>query len=94
MDEAQLQAFLGENLPAVSAGIRAIPTALPMFQNLVATFDAHLGDYETLKPVAFVPIVWTMIVGGIVALLAAGWTLVPVRKERTAEVPIAQLKAA
>jgi hypothetical protein len=94
MDEAQLQAFLGQNLPAVAAGTQAMPTAMPMFENLVTTFDAHLADWNTLKPVAFVPIVWTMIAGGVVALLAGAWALVPSRKHEIEEVEQVQLKAA
>ncbi len=85
MDQQQLQAFLGKSLPAMAAGMQSMPQALGRFQNLLATFDGHLADYDTLQPVAFVPIVWTMVAGGIVALLAGALGLVPRRKDERAE---------
>lgn len=76
MDEAGLQSFLQENLPAMAGAMAAMPEAMGRFQQTVETFQAHLEDYDTLKPVAFVPIVWTMIGGGAIALLAGLWGLV------------------
>jgi hypothetical protein len=55
------------------------------FTTMVETFDAHLEDYETISDVAFVPIVWTLIIGGAVALLAGIWAAlargVPAKQE-------------
>jgi len=79
MDEAELQAFLGENLPATAAGLQAMPDAMGRFTDVVATFEAHLEDFNTLKSVSFTPIVWTLIVGGLLALLAGGWALLASR---------------
>ena len=74
MDEAALNAFLEEELRAWAEGAMAsMPEAMGRFTATVETFRAHLDDYDTLKPVAFSPIVWTMIVGGAVALLAGAW---------------------
>lgn len=73
MDQAQIQGFLQQNLPAMAAGIQTMPQALGRFTNLLNVFNGHLADYNTLKSVAFVPIVWTMIVGGILVLMAAAW---------------------
>ena len=85
MDEAALQGFLGENLPATAAAIGAMPDAMGRFTTVVETFDAHLEDYETISDVAFVPIVWTLIIGGAVALLAGIWAAlargVPAKRE-------------
>jgi hypothetical protein len=75
MDEAALQGFLGENLPAMAAGMQAMPEAMGRFTELVGTFEQHLEDYQTISDVAFVPIVWTLIIGGAIALLAAIWAL-------------------
>jgi len=75
MDDAALQGFLQENLPAISGALQTMPDAMERFTGVVDTFGAHLEDFDTLKPVAFVPIVWTLIVGGIVALLAGAWAL-------------------
>ena len=82
MDEAALQSFLQENLPAMAGAMAAMPDAMGRFSQTVETFQAHLDDYDTLKPVAFVPIVWTMIIGGAVALLAGLWGLVGARAPR------------
>jgi hypothetical protein len=94
MDQAQLQGFLGQNLPAMSAGIRIMPQALGRFDGLLKTFDGHLADYDTLKPVSLVLIVWTMIAGGIVALLAGAWGLIARRKAEIHEMFVPDLRAA
>lgn len=75
MDQGQTAAFLAQNFPATAAAMVSLPTALPRFQNLVLTFDNQLGHFNTLKPVKFVPIVWTMIFAGIAALLLGLWGL-------------------
>lgn len=84
MDEAQLQAFLEENLPAMAGTMAGMPDAMDRFTATVETFQAHLDDFETLKPVAFTPIVWTMLLGGVVALLAGAWAVIAAggRRER------------
>jgi hypothetical protein len=94
MDDAQLQSFFRQNLPATAAAMTAMPQALARFQSVVRTFDGHLPDYDTLKPVAFVPIVWTMIAGGIVAILAGAWGMVGVRRREVEEIQVATLRAA
>lgn len=86
MDQTQLNAFLGENLPAMAQGMQAMPAAMGRFTTMVRTFRAHLSDYDTSKSVAFVPIVWTIIVGGILALLAGLWGAFATR--RPAEVSV------
>jgi hypothetical protein len=80
MDEAGLQAFLGENLPATAGAMATMPDAMGRFTTVVDIFRAHLDDYDTITSVAFVPIVWTMIVGGILALLGGAWALVGTRR--------------
>jgi hypothetical protein len=95
MDQAHLQSFLQANLPAMAAGIQAMPQAMGRFQTLLTVFEGHLADYDTLKPVAFVPIVWTLIAGGIAAMLAGAWALVMSgRKLELEEVALHELKAA
>jgi hypothetical protein len=79
MDQAQLQSFFQENLPAMAGGMAAMPQSLSRFDNLLKTFDGHLADYDTIQSVRFVPIVWTMIVGGIVVLIAGLFGLLAVR---------------
>jgi hypothetical protein len=75
MDEAALGSFLGESLPATSGAMAAMPEAIGRFTNAVEIFRTHLDDYDTINSVAFVPIVWTFIVGGILAALGGAWAL-------------------
>jgi len=72
MTPDQLNAFFAENFPATSAALSGLPDSLGRFQNLVATFDGRLADYNTLKPVSFEPIVWFMIGGGAALFLLGG----------------------
>jgi hypothetical protein len=80
MDEASVQAFLGQGFPGLAGALQSMPDALQRFQDVVATFDVNLDNYETLKPVAFSPIIWIMVLGSLIALVAAGFTLVPRRE--------------
>jgi hypothetical protein len=59
MTSAQLQQLMTQSFPATAAALGNLPTAMPRFQDLVRSFDANLGNYDTLKPVAFAPIIWT-----------------------------------
>lgn len=70
MDEAQVGAFLGANFPAVAGALGTLPDAMGRFTGMVGAFADNLDNYDTLKPVAFVPIVWTLIAaGGALAIL-------------------------
>ncbi len=79
MQPAQLQTFLEQNFPATATALTNMPASLGRFQKLVGTFQQHLGDYKTLKPVSFVPIVWLMISGGIALFLLGGAGLLVMR---------------
>ena len=81
MQPAQLQAFLVQNFPATAAALNDMPASLGRFQKLTATFQQHLGDYKTLKPVTFVPIVWVMLGGGIALFVLGGVGLFATRPE-------------
>jgi hypothetical protein len=82
MTPDQLNAFMGENFPATSAALQGLPDSLGRFQNLVTTFDGRLSDYNTLKPVSFVPIVWFMIGGGAALFLLGGAGVVITRTKK------------
>ena len=86
MTPAQFQAFLGENFPATAAALTGMPASIGRFQNLVATFDNNLSEYNTLKPVSFEPIVWFMIIGGSALFLlgAAGVVITWKKGDRAA----------
>lgn len=64
MTQPQLQAMLTENFPATARALQTMPATLTRFQDMVSTFDRHLGDYRTLRPVSFEPIVWFMLISG------------------------------
>jgi hypothetical protein len=88
MSEDELQAFLQENLPATGQALGSMPDALGRFTGVVEAFAQSLDDYRTLTSVAFVPIVWTMILGGAVALAGALWAIVARRS--TAAAPLVE----
>ena len=75
MQPAQLQAFMDQTFPATATSLADMPAAMSRFQNLVTVFQQHLKDYEVLKPVSLVPVVWFMIVGGGLLLLLGGGDL-------------------
>lgn len=71
MSNEQLNGFLGENFPATAQALATMPDALERFGGLTSNFDNNLDNFETIKPVAFSPIIWTLLIGGVVALLAS-----------------------
>jgi hypothetical protein len=75
MSGDQLNAFLGENFPATAQALATLPDALGRFGGLVGNFENNLDNYETLKPVGFSSIIWTLFIGGLVTLaaFAAAW---------------------
>ena len=81
MQPAQLQAFLEQNFPTTAKALNTLPAAMGRFQGLVATFDTHLRDYDTLKPVSFEPIVWMMVAGGIALFLLGGAGVLITRRQ-------------
>jgi hypothetical protein len=74
MTPAQLQQMMTTSYPATAAALGNLPTALPRFQSLVTAFDSNLGNYDTLKPVSFEPIIWTTM--GLGLLTALGGAVV------------------
>ena len=81
MTPDQLNAFLGQNFPATAAVARRVRTTMTKFQNMVTAFETNLDNFKTLQPVKFVPIVWTMIGGGVVIFLLGGAALFAGRGE-------------
>ena len=70
MSQDELNAMIGENFPAVASAIETLPDSMARFQGLVTAFDQNLANYDTIKSVSFVPIIWTMIGAGAVVFLA------------------------
>jgi hypothetical protein len=68
MDTDTLNQFFGANFPATAQAVQRLPEAMGRFYQLVKTFDDNLDNYETLKPVTFLPIIWIFIIGGFVII--------------------------
>ena len=56
--------------------MQTFPDSMERFGQLVTTFEANLDNYETIKPVSFTPIIWMMVIGGILILLAGGYCII------------------
>lgn len=67
----QLNGFLGENFPNTAQALATLPDAMGRFNVLTANFENNLDNYETLKPVNFSNIIWTLFIGGLVTVAAA-----------------------
>jgi len=76
MSPDELNAFMGENFPATAAAMQSMPDSLPRFEAFVGTFAMNLDNYETIQPVSFTPIIWMMVIGGILILLAGGYCII------------------
>ena len=76
MSPDELNAFLGENFPATAAALQTMPDSLQRFEGFVGIFAMNLDNYETIKPVSFTPIIWMMVIGGILILLAGGYCII------------------
>ena len=72
MTPAQLQTFFQQTFPTTATTLATMPATMTRFQGLVGTFRSELSDYNTLKPVTLLPIVWVMIGGGIALFLIGG----------------------
>lgn len=79
MTPDQLQTMIQTRYPATAAALADLQASMTRFQGLVATFDQHLADYNTLKPVSLEPIVWMMIAGGIAMTVLGGVGLLVMR---------------
>ena len=76
MSQEELGAFLGENFPATAAAIQTMPETLQRFEAFVGVFAVNLENYQTIQPVAFTPIIWMMVVGGALILIAGTYCLI------------------
>lgn len=81
MSAEQLSAFLDAQFPVLSAAMTELPAMLGRFTATVGVFDENLGNYDTIKSVSFVPIVWALIIGGAVVLLFGAMSFTPAQTE-------------
>jgi hypothetical protein len=82
MTQAQMNEFFATTFPNTAAALNTLPAQLQQFGTLVGTFDKSLPDYNTLKPVALLPVVWILIGGGI-AMTIAAFSAIPARRKGT-----------
>lgn len=75
MSQDELNTFMGENFPATAAAMQSMPAALERFDAFVDVFAMNLDNYMTIQSVAFVPIIWALIIGGVLMVLAGGYCL-------------------
>lgn len=73
MSQDELNAFLGQNFPATAAAMESMPGALERFEAFVGVFATNLANYATIQPVAFVPIIWSLVIGGVLMVLMGGY---------------------
>jgi hypothetical protein len=76
MSPAELDEMLGARFPATAAAMQTMPESLQRFEGFVGIFAANLDNYETIQPVSFSPIIWAMVVGGVIIILMGGWAII------------------
>jgi len=76
MSQDELSAFMGENFPVTAQLLQTMPAAMERFEAFVGVFAVNLANYATIQPVSFAPIIWMMVIGGIVMLVMGGYCLI------------------
>ena len=76
MSQDELNAFMGENFPATAAVMQTMSDSLQRFEAFVGVFAVNLDNYETIQPVSFSPIIWAMIIGGVIIILMGGLAII------------------
>jgi hypothetical protein len=80
MTPAQLQAFIGQNFPAVAKGVSQLNVILPRFQGLVKGIEGNVGTFKKADsiPTKGTPTTllhWLFVLPGIALVLTAGVAL-------------------
>lgn len=81
MSPQEVEAFIGGASPTIGQALQEMPESLGRFQSLLDDFDANLDNYETLRPVSLSPVIISLLIGSIVALVAAGSMLILTRND-------------
>lgn len=92
MTGPEVEQFLGTQFPTIAGAMAGLPDAMGRFTGMLTAFSDNLDEYDILKPVAFVPIVWTIVAAGALLLVLGGVGLVmpgaaAVPREREVKVP-------
>jgi hypothetical protein len=75
MSSAQVQGYLAQNFPTVTAALGSMPATLGRFETMVNTFDRSLDNYDTANGTELVPIVWALLAAGLLAAGTGGYAL-------------------
>jgi hypothetical protein len=70
MSGEELNGFLAGNFPNTAQALATLPDAMGRFNVLTSNFENNLDNYETLKPVNFSSIIYTLFIGGLITLVA------------------------
>jgi hypothetical protein len=90
----QYQQQLAQVSPALAAAIQGMPAALDRFGDLLAVFSEQLPNYNEVKGFAMSPVVMSLIVGGILVVLATGAAMFERKAEKDTFAPLIARKAA
>lgn len=75
MSQAQVQGYLAENFPTVTAGLASMPAAFVRFETMVGAFDNSLANYDEAKGTELLPIVWMLLAAGLLVTGTGGYAL-------------------
>lgn len=75
MTPAELDAFLANSFPATAQALATMPQALGGFNDMAVVFDQNLENYETIKPVDLTNLVWALMAGCLLMIIAGAYGL-------------------
>lgn len=78
-----LNATLAAEFPATAGALGTLDDSLTRLSSLAETFATNLDNYDTLRPVAFTPIIWIFLFGGFVMMVLGGYGLFRTESEET-----------
>jgi hypothetical protein len=56
--------------------MQTMPDSLERFEAFVGVFAVNLDNYMTIQPVAFVPIIWSLVIGGVLLVLVGSYCII------------------
>jgi hypothetical protein len=87
MSSAQVQGYLAQNFPTVTAAMASMPATLGRFQTMVSTFDGSLDNYDEAKGTSLLPIVWMLLAAGLLVAGTGGYVLLQGRAQVSVAAP-------
>ena len=77
----EVGAFVAGTSPTVVQALQVLPDALGRFGGLLGDLSANLDNYDVIRPLSLSPIIRLLLIGSIIALVAAATPLVLARRE-------------